>query len=335
MLSLCFPRAPYASQYNCSTRPWIRCMQNPWRQNSSFAYSPHREFRVATLCPWPSPCQCECECTRCTAPPQWPKIAAARGKAGTQSQSQAADTKLRGLNFFLWTTRWSGCTNRRSLSEKRKVITSSCKIFRSAKCAFSAVLVVTIYIFTVCRRQLRLPRVNMLWYCDSFNRHFSSSIIFTKHVDRSVNARLIFLDFDGNWQLWAITCIGKNWLISRCKSLGGCTCKQRACMALPALWKHMFWKKYLLCQKRIALKISALKNMTDVFTEQLFESGSATGHISMTLDSAKPSPVFRVGVRQGYSLVWDPLLPAISFSGSVKIVQILMLVIFELFKMSK
>ena len=55
--------------------------------------------------------------------------------------------------------------------------------------------------------------------------------------------------------------------------------------------------------KNITLKISALKNMTDVFTEQLFKSGSATGHISMTLDSAKPSPVFRVGVRQGYGLV--------------------------------
>ena len=64
-----------------------------------FCVFPHREFRVATLCPCPSPC--ECECTRCTAPPQWPKIAAA-SKAGTQSQSQsqAADTKLRGLNYF-------------------------------------------------------------------------------------------------------------------------------------------------------------------------------------------------------------------------------------------
>ena len=152
----------------------------------------------------------------------------------------------------------------------------------------------------------------MLWYCDSFNRHFSSSIIFTKYVDRSVNARLIFLDFDGNWQLWAITCIGKNWLISRCKSLGGCTLHmQRACMALHALWKHMFWKNRLLCQKTLRWKYLVWKNMTDVFTKQLFKSSSATGHISMTLDSAKPSPVFRVGVRQGYGLVWDPLSPAI------------------------
>ena len=237
--------------------------------------------------------------------------------------------------FFPWTTRWSGCTNRRSLSEKRKVITSSCKIFRSAKCAFSAVLVVTIYIFTVCRRQLRLPRVNMLWYCDSFNRHFSSSIIFTKHVDRSVNARLIF---------WILTAIGncerlpasakidwyrdvKVWADAnmQAKSLHGIACAV----------KHMFWKNRLLCKKHYAENICSEKNMTDVFTKQLFKSGSATGHISMTLDSAKPSPVFRVGVRQGYGLVWEPLSPALSFWGSVEIVQIFMLVIFELFKMSK
>ena len=258
MLSVCFPRAPCASQYNRSTRLWIRCMQNPWRQSSSFAYSPHREFRVATLCPWPS--QCECECTRCTAPPQWPKIAAA-SKAGTQSQSQsqAADTKLCGLNFFPWTTRWSGCTNRRSLSEKRKVITSSCKIFRSAKCAFSAILVVTIYIFTVCRRQLRLPRVNMLWYCDSFNRHSSVSIIFTKDIDRSVNGRLIF---------WILTAIGncerlpasvkidwyrdvKVWADAnmQAKSLHGIACAVKTYALKES--SHL--------PKNITLKISALK----------------------------------------------------------------------------
>ena len=56
-------------------------------------------------------------------------------------------------------------------------------------------------------------------------------------------------------------------------------------------------------KKKYAENICSEKNMTDVFTKQLLKSGPATGHISISLESAKPSPVFRVGVRQGYGLV--------------------------------
>ena len=199
MLSVCFPRAPYAPQYNRTyvsldtlhaksvTSDFLFCVFPPSRVPSSHTLSMAKSVWVWVWVYTLYSASAVAEDSGGKRQSRDPESVAGRRYETARPQ------------FFPWTTRWSGCTNRRSLSEKRKVITSSCKIFRSAKCAFSAVLVVTIYIFTVCRRQLRLPRVNMLWYCDSFNRHFSSSIIFTKHVDRSVNARLIF---------WILTAIG-------------------------------------------------------------------------------------------------------------------------------
>ena len=82
--------------------------------------------------------------------------------------------------------------------------------------------------------------------------------------------------------------------IAHAKSLHGIAC---------AVKTYVLKESSPLPKKHFAENICSEKNMTDVFTKQLFKSSSATGHISISLDSAKPSPVFRVGVRQGYGLV--------------------------------